>query len=118
MQKTYPKHDGTLDVRPPRFEIREIMFLKDVLNKLIKQVHIEMLLSNITPETIETLTNLFNDNKGDTPIDVQVLDDKGDDRERSLTMRNNNIKVTPRDFILAINNAKIAYKVVPMTKRG
>ena len=108
--------DGSLEKSAPRFELTEMMMLDEVLEYYTKSVKLELRLSKIDKNLIERLRKTCRAHKGKTSLEVQVLDDIGDDPQRSLTMSNSTIRISPRDFIKAVTDAGFAYRVSIVSK--
>ena len=94
---------------PPRMQFNGFEILQDVLKNNVKRVTLQVDILQINPETIQEISDLLRNFKGDKPLMVDVFHS---DEKIKLTLpsRKRKIKVT-HEFLERLDEASIHYKL-------
>jgi len=105
--------DGTVYKSRPRAKITEMMLLNEVLNKYTRQIDFQIDLRDITPGLCSQLEALAKKHKGAVPLEAKVVDAADN---LTLTLRNPNLQVSAKDFIVPLSELPGVQNVKPLSK--
>ena len=95
-QNRYKDKDGVEKTGRIYIKLTQIMTLSKVLNQYTKLIRFKVQLNHITPEFCKDLEEIARKNKGNVPMEVEILDPA---HNLNLTLRTRDLKVDPRSIL-------------------
>ena len=112
VQYKYSREDGTTELSKPRLRIDSMSMLSEVMDQLTRSVHFSIKLSAITDDFCNQLQAMAKKAKGTTVVEAQVLDTS---TGLTLSMKSQNMRVTPSKFIPWLREMPGVVEVKPVT---